>query len=581
MKKTTKIIFRFVKPHKWMFLLLFFCVIITTFTGSVFPYLFGKMVDEVFYAKNMSAFISIVILYGVIYLFNQLMHFTLNMSWANLMTRFLFDIRKAIFNKVLSSKGKDLSDMHTGDIIERMGGDAEQFMNFIHWNVFYTTAGVLNLILSIGYIAYISQPLAALTIIMTPVSVYISRAFAKKGKLFYKQIADSSGLLSSWLFEMIKGMQEIRLLGAAQNILCDFTGKTIKIMRLQIKANRIEVLSDRVNSGISLVGQMLLYVISAVLICAGHITVGGFVACVSYFGTCAAVFNSLNNKAAGIASNMVSIERVQKVLETDCEEYNDNQPPFVINRGGIIFDSVVFSYNDQIRVLDGVSLEIKPGEKVSLVGRSGEGKSTAANLICRLYEPQSGRILIDGKNIADCNLHSLRSQIGIVHQETILFEGSIRYNLTFSNDKSSDDKIWNALEMAHLSEYIQSLPKGLDTVIGTAESSLSGGQKQRLAIARLFLKNPKILIFDEATSSLDSEAEQAVKEAWDQLCKGRTILIIAHRLSTIISSDRVAVLSGGRISGFGTHRELLQSCAPYIELFKKQYSLTREEAARV
>jgi len=572
MKRKIKTILYYAKPHKWIFFTLFICIVMTTFSGSIYPYIFGKLVDEVFYGKNMSVFLNMVLLYGAVYLLNQLMHFALNMSWARLMTSFLFDIRSAIFNKVLSYKGEKLTNLYSGDIIARMNNDAAEFMNFIHWNVFYTIGGVLNLLLSLGFIFFLNIWIGIFTLILTPVIVYTSRKFSKIAKKYYEEIAQKNGLLSSWLFEIIKGIQDIRLLNAAKNVLSDYVGKTIKIMRLQIKSGRIEIAAERVNSGISLLAQMVLYVISAIFIIKGHLTVGGFTACVTYFGTCTSVFNSLNNKVVNIASNMVSIDRVVDILEEQSEQYNLDVPDITIKKGNILFSNVWFSYINEIEVLKGITLNIESGERVSLVGHSGAGKTTIANLLYKLYEIDRGKISIDGININDFNLHNLRDQIGIVHQETLLFENTVRFNLCFSNDNKNDDQLWDALKMAHLYDFIIALPNELDTQIGSGGITFSGGQKQRLAIARIFFKNPKILIFDEATSSLDNEAESIITSCWDDLCSDRTILVIAHRLSTILHSDKVAVVSEGKIVGYDNHHNLINTCAEYVELFKEQYS---------
>ena len=337
MKRRLKTIFYYAKPHKWIFFVLFICIVVTIFSGAIYPYIFGKLVDEVFYGKNMSVFLNVVLIYGAIYLFNQLMHFALNMSWARLMTRFLFDIRSAIFNKVLSYKGEKLTSLYSGDVISRMNNDAAEFMNFIHWNVFYTIGGILNLFISLGFIFYFNIWIGFFTVVLTPIVVYISRKFSIIAKKYYEEIAKKSGVLSSWLFEIIKGMQDIRLLNATKNILSDYVGKTIKIMRLQIKSLKVEVISERVNSGITLLAQMVLYLISAILTIKGHLTVGGFTACITYFGTCTSTFNTLNSKVVNIAANMVSIDRVIDILEEQSEQYNLDVPDITIEKGNILF----------------------------------------------------------------------------------------------------------------------------------------------------------------------------------------------------------------------------------------------------
>lgn len=249
---------------------------------------------------------------------------------------------------------------------------------------------------------------------------------------------------------------------------------------------------------------------------------------------------------------------------------------FEIAEGCISFEHVTFGYSEETSVLKDVSFTIEPGRQISLVGYSGTGKSTIANLIYKLYEIKSGKILIDGVDIRDYNLHRLRRQIGIIHQDPFIFDETIRYNLIFSNDSSRDQEIWDALAKSHLSDFIKTLPDGLDTAIGIGKRMLSGGQKQRLAIARIFITRPKILIFDEATSSLDNEAEKVIKDSWGQLSMGRTTIIIAHRLSTIIHSDKVLVLNEGIIAGYDKHTILLKECDVYNQLFNKQYALLKE-----
>lgn len=570
MKERTKTIVKFAKPHKYKFIVLFICVTVTTFSGSIYPYIFGSLVDEVFYGKNLSMFYQIVILYGCVFLFNQALHFVLNMSWANLMTNFLFDIRKKVFSKVLSLPGIKLSSIHSGDIVFRMGQDVEQFMNYIHWNTFYLFARVLNLIISIAFISAIFWPFAIFAIFATPIIVYTSRTFSKRIKKIYKDKTEKSGFLSSWLFEIIKGMQEIKLLSALKGVLSDYVGYTIRITRLQIKANVLEVTSERINSGISLIWQLILYCISAILVVNGYITLGGFTACVSYFGKCISSFYALNNHLTSIPGNLVSVDRVCDIINEVSER--DEGEEIEIQKGDVEFSNVHFSYTEEIEVLKGLNFKIHQGERVALVGHSGEGKSTIANMLLGFFRASEGQIYIDEIPINNYSLHSLRKQIGIVHQETILFDGSIRYNLIFSNSKLYDDKIIEALKRASLYEYVCSLPEGLDTKLGCEGQSLSGGQKQRLAIARIFLKDPKILIFDEATSSLDSESEKIIKDSWNSLCANRTILIIAHRLSTIIETDQIIVLKDGIVAGKGTHKELLKTNEAYKCLFEEQYA---------
>ena len=572
MNKRLKFILNFAKPHKLKFIILFLFIVIATFSGALYPYIFGKLVDEVFYQKNLKQLIQIVISYIFIFVFNQAIHFFQNMTWSSLMTDFLYDIRTSIFQKVLSYKGKYLSSQYSGDIISRMGGDTEQFMNFINWNVFYTISSILKLFISLAFILYFNIVLGIFTILCTPIIVYTSRYFSKKNKKNYFEIVTKQGVLFAWLFEIIKGIQNIRLLNATKKVLSDYSSKAIKIVRFQIEAGKIELLSERVNSGISLLSQLILYVISAIFIINGNLTVGQFTACISYFGSCISAFKAINNRLLSITSNLISVDRVIDIFEKESETLNEDAPYNNIEKGNIELKNVWFQYTEETPVLKGINLEIHHGEKISLVGHSGAGKSTIVSLIEKFYEPDSGSITIDGININNYNLHSLREQIGTVHQENILFEDTVRFNIVFNNNKDNDGNIYKALKEANLYDFIRSLPDGLDTKLGTSGIIFSGGQKQRLIIARIFYKNPKILIFDEATSALDNEAEEVIKSSWNDICNNRTIIIIAHRLSTILSSDKVAVVNDGKIVGYDSHLNLLKSCSLYLELFKEQYN---------
>jgi ABC-type multidrug transport system fused ATPase/permease subunit len=573
MKKRLNYILQFSKPHWTKFALLFTCVIVTIFIGSTFKFIFGKLIDEVITAKDMSKFTGWVLLYCGIFFVNQLLHLTLNISWANLMTKFLFDIRKAVFDKTLGLKAHALSNMHSGDLVSRMQKDVGEFMNFIHWNVFYLIGGILNLILALLYIAYMSVPMAAVALLMTPLSVFATNYFAKKIKPLARRYKEDEGLLASWLYEMLKGMDELGRLGATRQMVAGFTSKQVHLTRLKIRMDRVEVTAERSAAGIGLLGQLVLFLVAAYLVSQNQLTIGGVIACIGYFQTCVSAFNVLTQKITTIPGNLLSMDRVIELLEKEQENYDYDQAPRMIEKGNITFEDVHFNYEANAPVLEGLSLKVKAGETVALVGHSGAGKTTLSTLLQRFYEPQSGQILIDDVPLSAYPLYSLRRQIGVVQQDTVLLNATLRDNITLNQRGIDDSVVTQALEKAHLSEWLCTLPNGLDTLMGIQGEGVSGGQKQRIAIARIFLADPKILVFDEATSSLDRESERAIKSSWKSLSEGRTTLIIAHRLSTIIGADRIAVVSKGKIVGFDHHETLLNHCETYRALFESQHDI--------
>ncbi|MGN6713647.1 ABC transporter ATP-binding protein [Anaerocolumna jejuensis] len=567
-----KWVLKFIKLHKWAFLCELVCITLITVGGVIFPFLNGKIINAVFYEKNMFEFLNLCIIYIALFSFNQIIVATVNnFVWSHLMTGFVFDIRRAIFKKTLHRRGKDLSGLYSGDIISRMNNDATDFLNLVFYSILWGYSSVLNIMFSITLIFYYNLLLGAFTIILVPAVFYSSRYFKNKSKAVNKKIITKKGILSSYLFEIINNMQEIKNLGACKNVMKFYSRNTTFINKMSVDSGKIDIKSERVNSLIGLVSQLILYGICAYYIVNGQMKLGGFVAIISYFNMVLTNFKSINQIIVDIGKQTVSIQRVTDILNEQEEDYKEDGIIIPIKKGTIEFKDVVFQYNEDKRILNGVNLLIDAGSTIGLVGKSGIGKTTMANLIYHLFDLDSGEILIDGISINEYNLHSLRGEVGIVHQETILYDDTLRYNLSFSNCKDNDELLLEALKKAALYDSYLTFSDGLDTLLGNDGLNLSGGQKQRLAIARLFVKNPKILIFDEATSYLDSQNEAVIRRAIHEMSKDRTIIIIAHRFSTIRNCDKIAVLSNGLIKDYDTHENLMKSSTVYQDLFRVQF----------
>lgn len=580
-KEKLKFVLKFAAPHKWKFAVMQLCMILASVTLLILPYIIGWLIDEVLDSQNMSRFIYIVAVYGGVYIFNQAMYTVVNIMEKVISTAFLFDIRAELYARILNFKGRYLTSIYSGDMISRMGYDVDQLMTMISINLFGLVSNVLNLVIALAFILHSNIWLGAFTVLVTPVIIYVSRFFFGKTKSGNSQIIKKKGLLSSWLYEILGGMQEIKLLHASKQVISEFLRRSIKIARLSIDLNRTEVLAERINAGISLAAQMGLFAIAALLVMNRHLTIGGGTACFAYYTTCITAFNSINSKILSLSSNLASCERVMELFEIDLEDGREEHfkqqvisgPENSGKRilGSIEFKNVSFYYNKEQNIFKNLSFHISPREKIAIVGHSGVGKSTLVNLLCRIYDVNSGTIFIDNKDIAEYDIKYLRNQIGVVHQSSIIFNGSIRFNLQFTEDKGQDPYLWEALKMVDLFDFVKGLEAGLDTIVGSGGLSFSGGQKQRIAIARTFVKKSPIMIFDESTSSLDSESEQTIQNSWEILGKNHTLLIIAHRLSTIIHADRILVFEDGKVAGFGRHEALLASCGTYKALFQEQY----------
>lgn len=569
MNSRIKLIIQYAKQYWLKFVFILCIIVITTIIVAMYPYLFGRLIDTLFYNKDMPSFLHIVLIYCIIFMINQLLHFILNMLLLNLRIKFNFDIKRSIFRKVISYECKDLTSLNAGDIIYRMNNDADEVLNFIYSDIFYGFSALLDMITCLGIIMFINLPFAGMALLLALSSFLLSKYFSKRLKPINEKLAKLIAINESWLYEFLKGMRDIKLLTATKRCINKYMRNDFNSIRMNNQRIKREVIAERSNATMQLISTLCIYGFSAYFIITKRFTLGGMIASIDYFNRIKLMMERLYIRTFTISKRMVAIDRIIEVENKQSEDYNSDIYPKSIKLGDIQFKDIVFSYNENVKILDNLSLHIKPGERVSIVGKSGAGKSTLAELLCRLYDVDEGEIIIDGTNIKDYNLQDLRRQIGIVHQETIIFTRTIRYNLVFSDDNKLDSKIWLVLKDVKMDEIVKKLPNGLDSVLDST-ISLSGGQQQRLAIARLYLKNPQILIFDESTSALDERTEFDITETYREMFKNRTTLVIAHRFSTIIKSDKVAYMENGKVIGMDRHNKLLETCIQYNNLFLEQ-----------
>lgn len=569
---------KFVLMHKRIFFLGITVVTLMTLINLMYPFLNGKIVNTIFYDKDIISFLNLCVFYTLLLFFNQFIIATLNnYVLSHLMTGFVFDIRRAVFKKLLNKRGEELLGVYSGDIISRMNNDAAGFANLIFWDIFWGYSNVLHITFAIGFMFYYNIILGFSTAILVPIIFFISQYFKIKTKKVNSRILADQGKLSSYLFEIVKNLQQIKIMNAKRKIIRSYIKKTSDINKATVKSGIIGVTSERVNSFITVIAQLIIFFICSYFIIRGQMQLGVFVAAMSYFNMAVKYFSILNGKIVDVGKQNVSIQRIVDILNGNEEDYKSSIPPKQIKSGDIDFKNVTFGYIKDHYILDRIYFHIEAGSTIGVVGKSGAGKTTLVNLLYNLYHVVSGEILIDGINIDEYNLHSLRSQIGIVHQENILYDATLRYNLSFSNSKDNDEALIEAIKKAALFDTFTQLPSGLDTLLGVDGQALSGGQKQRLAIARVFVKNPRILILDEATSFLDSCNEVFIQNVLIELSKEKTLIIIAHRLSTIKNCDKILVLDNGEIKGFDSHYALIKNNETYINLYKKQYILGDEQ----
>lgn len=584
-----KFIYDTTKGYRGRFFFLLLSVLFGTVTGAMFPLVTGKIVDEIFYKQQMKGFLLYFFLYAGLYFLNQCGHGVLNYLWAHLEASYVVEIRKRMFKHLLQMKAAVWTNIKSGDVMKRIMDDTECFLEFIHRSLFYVLANFLQLAISIGYLLYTNWLLGLAAIILTPVMAWSIRYFAARLKARQERIRKHKGLTEAWILEMMTGISQWKLLNAQDKVKSDYEIKTRRVIEEEAGAGYQELVSANVNEALTLLGQLSVYCIAAFCIVRDTITVGQFVACASYFATCASYYNALGRKITDIAGNLAGIGRVRELLEWETEEDLPGVRDIEIKRGRICFQEVSFGYEEQridggtVRdtdsgeaaaggenyVLRGFSLQIEAGEKVAFVGRSGEGKSTLLQLLCRLYEPLEGKIYVDGVPLTDFTLSSLRQQIAVVQQENGLFHGSLRENIILSNDPGQDALIWEILEGLKLKELVEQWPEGLDTVIGSGSREMSGGQKQRIAIARCIYRRPRILLLDEATSALDEATEREVNAFVIDKLPDTTILSAAHRFSTVLAAGKAVVMEQGRVAATGDHEQLMRENKLYRTLYEE------------
>ncbi|WHA09773.1 ABC transporter ATP-binding protein [Enterococcus montenegrensis] len=326
------------------------------------------------------------------------------------------------------------------------------------------------------------------------------------------------------------------------------------------------------------IGPMLIYLVGGFLLTKGQLTIGGIITFASLLGRLYNPVTQLSNIQVDLMRSFALFERIFEYMDITPTIQNTPQAKdLTISRGEVLFTAVDFRYEEN-EVLNNINLQILPGETLALVGPSGAGKSTLTHLLTRLYDPTSGTVTIDNQNIKDVTFTSLRQNIGVVSQETFLFNGSIYDNLLYANENASKAEVIAATKAAYIHDFIMTLPNGYDTVVGNRGIKLSGGEKQRIAIARIILKNPQILILDEATSALDAISEYYVQKAMDNLMQNRTSIVIAHRLSTIANADQIAVMEHGQIIEQGEHNKLMSKNGLYAKLYQTQFKNTEAAA---
>ncbi len=574
----------FLAPYKWSFWGAILMMVLTIGAITTAPSLEGKVTTQL--AKDAKEILRgtpgagvnfeiigkiILVLLGL-YMFKTIVQAIGIFLLTNSIQNAMFDLRGALQEKIRRLPVRYFDGNSYGDVLSRITNDVETVSNALQQTFMQIVSGIFTLILAAIMMFAIQPVMAGIALLIIPMSLLISSTVIRKSQKQFLKQQNSLGELNGLITEMYTGYNEILLYNKQADVIEDFKKTNDKLCRHAFKA---QFMSSLISPLISLVTYLIIggvAVTGSLFAIRGVIAIGELQAFIRYVWQVNDPLSQVSQLSTQIQSAFAAMQRIFEILDEQ-EEVPEADPAVDTGKaqGNVTFDGVAFGYGENLVIRD-FSIEIKKGQMVAIVGPTGAGKTTVINLLLRFYDVNGGRILIDGKDIRDMKRQDLRSIFGMVLQDTWLFSGTIYDNIRYGRLNARKDEIIDAAKMANVHHFIKTLPHGYDMVINEEGSNISQGEKQLITLARAILKNPKILILDEATSSVDTRLEKMLQDAMKKVMAGRTSFVIAHRLSTIRNADIILVMKEGEIIEYGTHDELIKKRGYYEQLYRSQFS---------
>ncbi|MFB6727206.1 ABC transporter ATP-binding protein [Bacillus mobilis] len=565
--------FSYYKPYKGLFILDFSCAVVAGLLELGFPLIVNQFIDKLLPGQNWTLILWACFGLLAVYMLNAGLQYVVT-YWGHMLgVNIETDMRQKLFDHIQKLSFRFFDNNKTGHLISRLTNDLMEIGEIAHHGPEDLFIAVMTLVGAFSFMMMINWKLALLTFFVIPFLLWLALYFNKKMTGTFRRLFSDVADFNACIENNVGGIRVVQAFGNEKFEKEQFAVNNARFRTTKLMAYKIMALNSSISYMLMRLVTLFVLICGTWFVLQGELTYGGFIGFVLLTNIFFRPIEKINAVIESYPKGIAGFKRYVELLETEPDIVDAKDAMEVKHvHGDIQYSNITFGYENKESILNDISLKIHAGETVAFVGPSGAGKTTLCSLLPRFYEQSSGSIQIDGIDTKDMTLSSLRKQIGIVQQDVFLFSGTIRENIAYGNLKASEAEIWQAVKRAQLEDLIYSQPDGLDTVIGERGVKLSGGQKQRLAIARMFLKNPPILILDEATSALDTETELAIQKSLAELSVGRTTLVIAHRLATIKNADRIVVVNKDGIAEQGSHDELIEQGGGYSRLYEAQFS---------
>jgi ATP-binding cassette subfamily B protein len=570
---------QYLKREKLGLFGVFVFVAITCLFGLLGPYLIGKAIDDYIVTSDLPGLARTVLMLLGVYAVTALSTWLQAVVMAPVAQKAVMELRRDLFAQLQSLSLRFFDKHPHGDLMSRISNDVDIVSNVLNESVVQFITALITIV-GVGVVMLVLNPwMALVTLVTLPLLVMVTKKISKHTRKGFQEQQKSLGELNSLVEETISGGRIVKAYGREEAVIADFEVANQELKRAAIRAQTFMIIPGPIGNFLNNMSFAIIASAGGLFVVNGLATVGNIASFVAYSREFNRPLNQLANLYNTVQSALAAAERVFELIDQVPEliDTEDAAPLPAIN-GDVVFEDVSFGYEKDQPVLRNVSLHAKPGQTVAFVGPTGAGKTTVVNLLTRFYDIDSGLISIDGQDIKQVQKDSLRSQLGIVLQDTYLFSESVMENIRYGRLEASDDEVMEAAKLADADGFITRLPQGYNTQLSERGGNLSQGQRQLLAIARAILADPGILILDEATSSVDTRTEIKIQSALLRLMEGRTSFVIAHRLSTIREADQVLVIDGGRVIERGNHESLLAQKGFYYNLYMSQFKGQQEVA---